>query len=71
MLCTGVFAAYLRNMPTTLYQPDGSVLECFVTGDEYFNWAHDENGFTLIQSQGDGFFYYGVMNGDEVVPSEF
>ena len=71
MLCTGVFAAYLRNMPTTLYQPDGSVLECFVTGDEYYNWAHDENGFTLVQSQSDGFFYYGVMNGDEVVPSEF
>ena len=71
MLCSGVFAAYLRNMPTTLYQPDGGVIECFVTGDEYFNWAHDENGFTLIQSQSDGFFYYGVMNGDEVVPSEF
>jgi len=68
---SGIYAAYLKNMPTTLHQPNGSVLECFVTGDEYFNWAHDENGFTLIQSTDDGFFYYGVMNGDEVVPSEF
>ena len=70
-MVSSVYAAYLRDIPTTLYQPDGGAIECFVTGDEYFNWAHDENGFTLIQSQDDGFFYYGIKRGEAVVPSEF
>ena len=57
--------------PHIITQPDGETIKCFVSGDEYFNWTHDENGYTLIQSQNDGFFYYGVMDGDEVAPSEF
>ena len=36
-----VHAAYLRDVPITLTQRDGSVLHCFASGDEFFNYLHD------------------------------
>ena len=41
--------------PYKITQPTGEVIDCFISGDEYFNWAHDRNGFTLIQSHDDGY----------------
>ena len=29
-------AAYLENIPLTLYQPDGTTVDCFATGDEFY-----------------------------------
>ena len=66
-----IYGVNVTFKPDVITQPDGETIRCFVSGDEYFNWAHDENGYTLIQSQNDGFFYYGVIDGDEVVPSEY
>ena len=57
--------------PYKITQPTGEVIDCFISGDEYFNWAHDRNGFTLIQSHDDGYFYYGVLQNEQVIPSEF
>jgi hypothetical protein len=51
-------------------QPNGSTLHCFVSGDEYFNWIHDNEGFTIIQGT-DGFYYYGVETDGLVVPSAY
>ena len=45
------FAAYLRNIPVTIVQPDGSEIECFSTGDEFFNRLHDADDFTIIQDE--------------------
>ena len=51
-------AAYLRNVPQTLTQPDGSVLNCFATGDEFYNWLHDAEGYTIIRNPETGFYVY-------------
>ena len=51
---TFLHSAYLRDVPVTLIQPDGSNLECFVTGDEFYNSFHDQDGYTIIQSDDDG-----------------
>jgi hypothetical protein len=72
LLVTCVFtpfskASLVKNQPYQVTQPDGSVINCFVSGDEYFNWLHDANGYTIIQSA-DGYFYYGVRQGELVVP---
>jgi len=48
---TKIHAAYLQNVPQTLTQPDGSILECFATGDEFYNYLHDESGYTIIKNQ--------------------
>ena len=67
---TLVRAAYFEKLPYTIIQPDGKTIDCFVTGDEYFNWIHDANGYTIIQAP-DGYYYYGEQNGDLVQPSKY
>jgi M6 family metalloprotease-like protein len=54
-------------MPTTLTQPDGSTLECFASGDEYHNWLHDKDNYTIIQSQDTGYYMYAVKSGTAIV----
>lgn len=63
-------AAWFDHLPYTVNQPDGSVIECFVSGDEYFNRLHDENGFTIIAGD-DGFYYYGELQGEQIVAGQY
>ena len=67
---TYVRAAYFENLPYVIKQPDGKTINCFVSGDEYYNWIHDYNGYTIIQSP-DGYFYYAEQDGDLVRPSKY
>lgn len=66
-LTNPLYSAWFDRLPYTVTQVDGSVIQCYVTGDEYFNWLHDEDGFTIIVGE-DGFYYYAVQEGDLVVP---
>ncbi len=65
-----LWSAYLTFMPTTVTQPDGSKLECFASGDEYHNWLHDKDGYTIIQSQTTGFYTYAVRSGSQIVAGD-
>ena len=51
-------AAYLRDIPVTVNQPDGTVLQCFASGDEYFNYLHDKDGYTIMQHPETGYYVY-------------
>jgi M6 family metalloprotease-like protein len=74
LLFTGIIsfanAAYYKFLPYKVSQPDGTEIRCYVSGDEFFNWLHDKDGFTIIQAN-DGYYYYGSVSGDLVVPSSF
>jgi len=63
-------AANLQNQPFQVKQPDGEVINCFVSGDEYFTCLHDEAGYTIIQAA-DGYYYYGIEDQGVVIPSVF
>ena len=63
-------AAWVENIPTKVKNPDGSIIECFATGDEFFNYLHDEDGFTIIAGD-DGFYYYAISNGDVPIASQY
>jgi len=65
-----VDAANYKFLPYTAKQPDGAVINCFVSGDEYFNWMHDKDGYTIIQGD-DGYYYYGETSGDIVKPTGY
>ena len=69
-LLTIVRAAYFEWLPYSITQPDGKIISCFVTGDEFYNWIHDSNGFTIIQAK-DGYYYYAEQNGELVQPSRY
>ena len=43
-------AAPLRNVPQKITQPNGVTVECFASGDEFYNWLHCENGYTIVQN---------------------
>ena len=64
------YAAPVSFSPYSISQPNGIILNCFVSGDEFFNWLHDANGYTIIQGS-DGYYYYGETLGNEVVPTTF
>lgn len=63
-------AAWFDNLPYSVTQPDGTVIECYASGDEFFNWLHDEDGYTIIAGA-DGFYYYGKELNGFVVPTAY
>jgi M6 family metalloprotease-like protein len=67
-----VQGAYLRNVPQTLTQPDGALIQCLASGDEFYNWLHDSNDYTIIQDPQTGYYVYAVKTlAGELVPSSF
>jgi len=70
-LCLPARAAYLRNVPQTLVQPDGAVLECLASGDEFYNWLHDTEGYVIIQDPDTGYYVYAVKVNGDLAPSKY
>lgn len=70
LFSTRLFSAYLEYVPQTVLQADGSVLELFATGDEYYNWLHDKDGYTIMRNPDDGYLYYAEKQGNKLVPSK-
>ena len=64
-----LYGAYLENIPANLQQPDATVLNCLLSGDEYYIRLHDENNYTIIQNVEDGYYYYAQLINNEVVPT--
>ena len=63
-------ATWFDEIPRILRQPDGEILECFITGDQYIRRLHDINDYTIIHNIEDGFFYYAKKNSDgSLIPS--
>ena len=62
-------AAYIENVPQIIVQPNGDTIHCFASGDEFFNWLHDENGFTIIKAP-DGWYYYATEIKGQLVASQ-
>jgi len=57
LLANVLFGAYLRFEPMSLNQPDGTKLNLFASGDEYYNWLHDKDGYTIKQND-KGWYVY-------------
>lgn len=71
MAISSALAAPLKNVPCTITQPNGEVIHCFVSGDEFFNYYHDADGYTIIMNPETGYYTYGVEVDGRVEPSEF
>jgi M6 family metalloprotease-like protein len=64
-------AAPLEYFPAQLVQPDGDTINVFLTGDEYYNWVHDADNYTIIQDQSSGFYVYADLVDGILVPTSF
>jgi M6 family metalloprotease-like protein len=69
LMGTQAFAAILRYRPVSVTQPDGTVLNCYASGDEYYNWLHDEEGYTIIPDPNTGYYTYAVLKAGVPSPS--
>jgi M6 family metalloprotease-like protein len=79
---SSLWAAPFRNIATYLIQPDGSRYDCFISGDEYYQFLHDIDGYVIVKNQADNWFYFATKdtNGNQIIsglkagkgnPSEF
>lgn len=68
LLFTGmaVRSAPLHFVPVTKHLPDGSELQLYVSGDEFFNYLHDEKGLPVNLGR-DGYYYYQLQEGDTFI----
>ncbi len=57
-------------LPHTITQPDGTEITCYVSGDEFFNWIHDAEGYSIIRGD-DGYWYYATRDGEEITSSPY
>jgi M6 family metalloprotease-like protein len=63
-------SAPLRDIPVTVNQPDGEELHLLASGDEFNNWLHDADHYTVLQDLITGYYVYAVEGADgDVAPS--
>ena len=64
-------AAPLKNIEVRLTQPDGQVINCFASGDEFYNYLHDANGFTIVLDD-KGYYVYATKDAEgKVIPTSY
>jgi len=61
--------APLTFLPVVITQPDGSTVDCFASGDEFFNWLHDANGYTILKNPSTAWYVYARLENGKLVPS--
>ncbi|MBT7043844.1 MAG: M6 family metalloprotease domain-containing protein, partial [Gammaproteobacteria bacterium] len=71
ILSINSYGAYLRNIPMKMTQPDGTIINCFATGDEFYNWLHDADNHTIIRNPATGYLVYAVIEEGKLIPSDF
>jgi len=64
-------AAPVTFLPLQFTQPDGSPIEIFASGDEFHNWLHDADNYTIVRSEPDGWFVYARSDGEGVAPTSY
>lgn len=52
-----------------LTQPDGQIIQCYASGDEFYNYLHDSNGRAIVKDEKTGYYVYGKYVKDKVQPS--
>ena len=65
------YAAWLENIPSQIIQPDSTIVEVLLSGDEFHNWAHDEDGFTIIKDPVTGYWCWAVAEDGDLVSTGY
>ncbi len=71
LCCLSLTANFVQNKTFEFIQPDGTKLNLFVTGDEYYRRMHDANGYTILIHPHTGYAVYALPDGNEIQASDF
>lgn len=64
LLAGTLLSAPLTFVPVLKSLPDGSQIELYLSGDEFFNYLHDAKGLPVRKGE-DGYYYYMAQEGDD------
>jgi len=67
LLSGQLFGVLLYDMPVSFQQPDGSTIDIFASGDEFHNWLHDKDGYTIVREENSQWYVYAQRSGDSIV----
>jgi M6 family metalloprotease-like protein len=65
------YGAFLENVPISLQQPNGQVIQVFTSGDEYHQRVHDANNYTILQDPVNGYYLYAEKTGATLQASQY
>ncbi len=68
MLFGLLFAAPHSYLPMQVTQPDGTEIEIYASGDEFHNWLHDQDNYTIVRDD-EGWYVYAMQDGEDVAPT--
>ncbi|MCB5263571.1 MAG: M6 family metalloprotease domain-containing protein [Candidatus Cloacimonadaceae bacterium] len=68
LLFVGLAAAPHSFLPVPVEQPDGSKIEIYASGDEFHNWLHDKDNYTIVRDD-KGYYVYAAQDGERVAPT--
>ena len=71
MCMTNVYAVWLQDMLVILTQPDNTIINVYQSGDEFHNWVHDENGFTIILDSITGYWSWAIAENGSLISTGF
>ena len=66
---TQVSAAPMKDAQVKLTQPNGQVVQCYASGDEFYNYLHDSQGRAIVKDESTGYYVYGKYVKNKVQPS--
>ena len=69
LTAAALVAAPLSFTPVRITQPDGSEVDIFASGDEFHNWLHDSQNYTIVQND-EGWYVYARQDGEGVAPTD-
>ena len=71
LLSMSLDAAPLKNVPVVVEQPDGTMMQLYASGDEFYNVLHDALGYTVVKDPKTGTYVYAEKSDDSLEPSAY
>lgn len=63
------YSSYVKDYPIELQQPDGSIINCLISGDEYYQRVYTEDNYTVIRDKNTGYYVYAVLENNKLQSS--
>ena len=70
-LVSGLYSALLFDMPCQVVQPNGIIIDAFRSGDEFHNWYHDADGYTIVHYEKSGYWCWAKVENGELISTGF
>jgi len=67
LIIIDLHSAWLDNVPNKLTQPDKTIIDVLFSGDEFHNWVHDKDHYTMIRDDKTGYVCWAISQDGDLV----